>query len=154
MQTFLPYPDFAECASVLDNQRLNKQITECKQIAMAITGESDGWRNHPAVKMWREHLDELMSYGLVMYVEWQRRFDEGKRGGTRKHAAGEWIPVDTSFYLSHNIPWLTPAVCSAYRALLLAKDPVHYGQFNWPEQPNPDSARIFEMIKGEMENAR
>lgn len=32
MQTFLPYPDFAESAKVLDNGRLGKQRLEAKQI--------------------------------------------------------------------------------------------------------------------------
>ena len=31
MQTFLPYADFVECARVLDDKRLNKQIVEAEQ---------------------------------------------------------------------------------------------------------------------------
>ena len=159
MQTFLPSPDFAECARVLDGKRLNKQITEVKQILMAITGESDGWRNHPAVAMWRGHYDALIEYGVALYDEWQSRLDLGKRGGKRTHKSGEWI---TACWLNfhawrgnrkqkyYSVPWLTPDVCSAYRALLLAKDPEWYGQFGWSEEPNADSKRIFEMIKEEM----
>lgn len=33
MQTFLPYPDYAESAAVLDLKRLGKQIIEACQIA-------------------------------------------------------------------------------------------------------------------------
>ena len=36
MQTFLPYPDFAESAKVLDNKRLGKQRVECLQIMKAL----------------------------------------------------------------------------------------------------------------------
>lgn len=32
MQTFLPYPSFSECAKVLDNKRVQKQLLECTQI--------------------------------------------------------------------------------------------------------------------------
>ena len=55
MQTFLPYADFNKSAEVLDNRRLNKQILEGYQI-LKVLGNPDpraGWRNHPAVKMWR-----------------------------------------------------------------------------------------------------
>lgn len=37
MQTFLPYPDFAESASVLDRQRLGKQRVETLQVMKALT---------------------------------------------------------------------------------------------------------------------
>jgi hypothetical protein len=36
MQTFLPYPDFAKSAAVLDNKRLGKQRVECLQILTAL----------------------------------------------------------------------------------------------------------------------
>lgn len=52
MQTFLPYDDFHEVASVLDSKRLNKQLLEGRQILSALAGLSKGWRNHPATKMW------------------------------------------------------------------------------------------------------
>jgi len=32
MQTFLPYKDYVQCAEILDNKRLNKQILESYQI--------------------------------------------------------------------------------------------------------------------------
>ena len=32
MQTFLPYPSFSQCAKVLDNKRVQKQLLECTQI--------------------------------------------------------------------------------------------------------------------------
>ncbi len=54
MQTFLPYPDFAESARVLDNKRLGKQRVEVLQILNVLTDSTrKGWRNHPAVAMWR-----------------------------------------------------------------------------------------------------
>jgi hypothetical protein len=38
LQTFLPYPDFAESAAVLDRMRLGKQRVETLQIAQALWG--------------------------------------------------------------------------------------------------------------------
>ena len=53
MQTFLPYPDFAESARCLDRQRLGKQRVETAQILRCIVeNRTGGWANHPAVRMW------------------------------------------------------------------------------------------------------
>lgn len=67
MQTFLPYPDFAESAKVLDDKRLGKQRIE---VLTLIRG---GWKNHPASKMWRGYEYFLGSYGLFICVEWIER---------------------------------------------------------------------------------
>ena len=66
MQTFLPYTDFDKSAQVLDNKRLNKQILEGYQILNVLSNPDPkaGWRNHPAVKMWRGH-----EHGLFGYIE-------------------------------------------------------------------------------------
>ena len=75
MQTFLPYPDFAKSAACLDNKRLNKQIVECKQILMALSGESKGWRNHPAVLMWKGCECCLAGYAYFCASEFESRTD-------------------------------------------------------------------------------
>ena len=92
MQTFLPYISFYNCASVLDNRRLNKQITETYQILLTLWFDSR-WRNHPAVKMWRGYDKVLISYGVICYREWQHRFINGQRGGNLCHNAGEYLKV-------------------------------------------------------------
>jgi len=147
MQTFLPYPSFVESARCLDNRRLNKQITECKQIALAISDPSYGWQHHPAVEMWRGCLPSLLSYGLEMYLEWTQRFDDGRRGGKRDHKAGEWLitkchTIDSETKARYKNPsWLyNPAFHASHRAALLYKDSEWYGQFGWSEAPAvPDS---------------
>jgi len=55
MQTFLPYKNYSQCAEILDNKRLNKQILESYQILKVLSGQSPSgaWRNHPAVLMWK-----------------------------------------------------------------------------------------------------
>ena len=73
MQTFLPYPDFAECARVLDYKRLGKQRVEAWQILRALKRESGGWVNHPAVLMWRGYESALNTYGREMCLEWIAR---------------------------------------------------------------------------------
>lgn len=73
MQTFLPYADFKESASVLDYRRLGKQRVETWQIIRALDGQTKGWRNHPAAKMWDGYEDALAMYGLAMCNEWVNR---------------------------------------------------------------------------------
>lgn len=73
MQTFLPFPDFINSAYVLDRQRLGKQRVETKQIINALEGNSKGWVNHPAVKMWRGYEPALALYGVVMCAMWAER---------------------------------------------------------------------------------
>jgi len=60
MQTFLAYPDYKLSASVLDMKRLGKQRVEAWQIVQALTVPEYGWKNHPAVKMWRGHVPSLI----------------------------------------------------------------------------------------------
>lgn len=73
MQTFLPFPDFSATARILDRQRLGKQRVEAWQILNALKGESAGWRNHPATKMWRGHEYQLCRYGVAICEEWRAR---------------------------------------------------------------------------------
>jgi hypothetical protein len=73
VQTFLPYPDFAASASVLDRLRLGKQRVEALQIIRALTRPTYGWKHHPAVLMWQGHEEALGAYGLAMCREWTAR---------------------------------------------------------------------------------
>lgn len=73
MQTFLPYEDFAASAEVLDYRRLGKQRVETWQIIRALNGETKGWTNHPASRMWRGYEQALTLYGVKICEEWIRR---------------------------------------------------------------------------------
>lgn len=73
MQTFLPFPSFAESAAVLDGPRLGKQRVETFQLLRAHTVPDYGWRHHPAAKMWAHRLPALVAYGLAMVDEWVAR---------------------------------------------------------------------------------
>jgi hypothetical protein len=132
MQTFLPYPNFTLSAQCLDNRRLNKQITEAMQIHNVLTGASNGWANHPAVKMWRGHESALVRYGRALYVEWRLRWRGGRRGGRLEHKAGEFFMRRS--YHGPNPSWLgNEAFHAAHRSNLLRKDAAWYDRFGWAE---------------------
>jgi hypothetical protein len=71
MQTFLPSQDFMQSAKLLDSKRLNKQILEGYQILNVLSGRSKtgGWKNHPAVLMWRGFERGLWVYIQAMVTE-------------------------------------------------------------------------------------
>ena len=84
MQTFLPSKNFDVAANMLDSKRLNKQILEGYQILNVISNDSPtaGWRNHPAVKMWRGHEMVLLEYIYAMISEAKYR---GIKTDTNEH---------------------------------------------------------------------
>lgn len=126
MQTFLPYPGFAESARVLDDIRLGKQRVEAFQIVRTLAGVTKGWRHHPAVKMWRGHEDALVDYGLAMCVEWTNRGRADTVHGKLLEHRSDRDPVPP--------PWLgDPGFHASHRSNLLRKDPQWYGQFGWAE---------------------
>jgi len=125
MQTFLPYPDYRECARVLDYRRLGKQRVEAWQILQAMKRETGGWVNHPAVNMWRGYEDSLNQYGREMCLEWR------ERGYTdnmleRFVCVGDPEPPmwlgDTRLHISH-------------QSNLIRKDPLYY-QPLFPDVPD------------------
>jgi len=71
VQTFLPYDDFVASAAVLDDRRLGQQRVETYQILRALTWTSYGWKNHPAVTMWRGFTPALVRYGLDVCDAWE-----------------------------------------------------------------------------------
>lgn len=73
VNTFLPYSDFVDTAKSLDYRRLGKQRVEAWQILQALLGNTRGWVNHPATKMWRGHERALCDYGIAICNEWITR---------------------------------------------------------------------------------
>lgn len=43
------------------------------QIAKALVGETKGWVNHPATKMWKGHIGSLCVYWEAVINEWKNR---------------------------------------------------------------------------------
>ncbi len=135
MQTFLPYPNFAASAMVLDRQRLNKQVLEARQILGAIQN-GGGWRNHPAVKMWHGHTNALKFYHDVMWREWVRRgYKTTQSELLPRPSDPDLVPMWADSIIMPS--WLGRGDFHAsHRAALLRKDPRHYTQFGWTEEPS------------------
>lgn len=139
MQTFLPYPDFAESARVLDRLRLGKQRVECLQILKALTDEHYGWKDHPAVRMWKGHEGSLVKYAYAICDEWTRR---GYKDTVRGKIAEYKKQIESWSGPLNEMPprWLgtNANVHSSHKAALLVKAPDHYSKFGWTEVPKLD----------------
>ena len=141
MQTFMPYKEFDKTAKALDNKRLNKQILECYQILKVLSNNDPhaGWRNHPAVKMWRGHEGALVSYILKMVLEWEKRGYKSTIGVKTLQTYIQAIKLGRITRESHRYPaWmrdkqLFSEIASSHRMALLNKDYEWYSQFHWPE---------------------
>lgn len=128
MQTFLPLPDFAATAGVLDDTRLGKQRVEAYQIVRSLDGVTQGWRHHPAVKMWRGYEGALVQYGLAVCLEWTRR---GRADTVHDKLLVHGRPA------TELPPWFgDEALHASHRSNLLRKDPDWYGRFGWAEPPD------------------
>lgn len=115
MQVFVPYPSPLDVAKCLDRKRLLKQITECKQILAAISGESRGWKGHPVTKMYARHESWLRWYMASLYF-----FNAGNEPEAlfNSHFADIFRP-----------PFLTEAFCDQHKRRLYTKAPNLYPQF-------------------------
>jgi hypothetical protein len=130
MQTFLPHVSFRDSAKVLDNKRLGNQCyRECKTLL------SGGWKNHPASKMWRGYEQALCEYALALVDEME----------IRNHWKPEVITRWREYYThlknsqpdNGYPPWLgNKRFHASHRSNLLRKDPEHYSQFGWIEDPD------------------
>lgn len=132
MQTFLPYESFTATAKVLDNKRLGKQRVEGLQILKSLILEKYGWKNHPAVKMWKGSEYILIDYTFAIITEWKERcyhdtvfYDIQYYIKTHHDKLGTKIPL-----------WLgNEKLHSSHRAALLAKNFDFYKKFKWNEKP-------------------
>jgi hypothetical protein len=131
MQTFLPVSDFAESARILDDARLGKQRVEAYQIIRTLDGVTRGWRNHPAVRMWRGYEAALIEYTLVVCDEWDRRgYADTVRTKLQVHLRQTGGPILAPPWLGHE------PLHASHRSNLLRKDPDYYGRFGWSEPPD------------------
>jgi hypothetical protein len=126
MQTFITdSPEVGYGVEYLDQKRLVKQLLESRQIMAALAGQTKGWVNHPATKMWRGNEECLFEYAKAVKDEMARRgylyeknwmeinrlvgfFDYDVRGP-------KWFYTD-----EYN------KVVYTHRGRLYEKDPVHY----------------------------
>jgi hypothetical protein len=151
MQTFLPYPDFAACAAVLDPRRLGKQRVEALQVLRGLTVPGYGWRHHPAVRMWQGQEEALVCYGLAVCREWTSsgRADTVAGSLRRELAAScdvQQVRDQAELAAAGDLPpWLgRPELHLSHRSALLHKLPEHYRRwfgdlpalpYVWPTPP-------------------
>ena len=133
MQTFLPYADFSKTASCLDNKRLGKQRVESMQILNILldTTSTVGWRNHPAVLMWKGHEGVLFEYLETICNEWKSR---GYNNTKLEIYVNETKSKFSNFLDSHKkIPsWLgLDKFHDSHKSNLLRKDKSYYSVNQW-----------------------
>lgn len=130
MQTFVPFDNFEDSASVLDNKRLNKQLLEGRQIYKILASNQlkGAWVNHPAVKMWRGFDNALFEYLRVIKDECLYRNIQ-----TEKNWNALTEMHDGNWYRGNNIVmpnwWGNDKVHESHRNNLYVKDPTHYDMF-------------------------
>jgi hypothetical protein len=145
VQTFLPYPDFAASAAVLDNLRLGKQRVEALQVLRALTRPTYGWKRHPAVRMWAGYPDGVAAYGLAICAEWVGRGRADTCAATIATdlaAAGRPPPREQAELarFAELPPWLgDERLHRSHRSALVRKDPGFYG----PRFPDADPALVY-----------
>jgi hypothetical protein len=125
MQTFLPVPDFYESAKILDYRRLGKQRLEAKQLIDCLQGDSIGWVNHPACKMWEGYIPALKEYLRIVIFEWIQRGYKNTMimPDINKEAPLPYWMGNSVFHDSH-------------KSNLLRKDFAHYSKYNWYVEDN------------------
>ena len=133
MQTFLPVAGFRASAEMLDLKRLGKQRVEAIQVVRGLVVEGYGWRHHPAVKMWRGHLEALGRYGLDCCEVWtEKGFADTCAGTIRADLATAGVAeirTQEELSLAGALPeGLGDAdFHRRHRSALLRKDPDFYG---------------------------
>jgi len=159
MQTFLPYPDFAESSAVLDQARLGKQRVETLQVLRSLLMPSYGWQNHPVSRMWRGYLPGLTAYGLANVDAWTSR----GHGDTTRELIAEFAPdvvgkSQAELADAGLLPrWIgDDEVHRSHRSNLIRKDASYYGalfpdvdgelDYVWPgpgvgQDPRPHGTR-------------
>lgn len=131
MQTFVPHgPDFEANAASLDNKRLGKQRVEGIQILNTLIGNSSGWKNHPAVKMWRGYEHALGWYTVRICDRW---ISLGYKDTCREKVFSILGGFPHMFMLPQ---WLYDKdLQTSHKSNLIRKFPEHYGKL-WPTIPN------------------
>lgn len=139
MQTFLTSFDMTENARNLDNKRLGKQRVEAVQILNTILGLSEGWKNHPAVKMWKGY-ERYLFYEYLREIVNEWKYREFKNTLLNIRIEALKFIIDTEKYgevdtdsVSILFPmWITPELIESHQSNLIRKD----YDFYKPKFPN------------------
>lgn len=136
MQTFITSSDLSFNARVLDRNRLGKQRIEAISIANTLLGvnEKNGWRNHPAVKMWAGYESFLVRVYLRSVLdEWARR---GYKNTKSEEHYARLIKHPTVANTPPKPPeWFGEKVFRSHQSNLVRKKPLHYKHY-FPNIPS------------------
>jgi hypothetical protein len=130
MQTFVPFTDIKQSASVIDNRRLNKQLLEGVQIyrILATNKTKGGWVRHPAVLMWKNYDTGLYSYLSAIRdecdlrgIKWQNNWQT-----LQNLHDNNWHRGDNAVMPPW---WNDERVHQSHRNNLYRKDPEFYAEF-------------------------
>jgi hypothetical protein len=135
LQTFLISKIPSETAEILDRQRLGKQRVEAVQILNVLTGKSEGWKNHPAVRMWVGHERFLLDeYLCAMIDEW------AKRGYKNTKVNQHRIVLAWDLRNHHQTlqppPWFSDELFLSHKSNLLRKNAQFYRPIFGPDIPD------------------
>lgn len=116
MQVFVPYPQPIKVVECLDRTRRWKQLTEVNQILDAIEGHRNGWKNHPATKMYTPYKEWLRCYRNCFSMWFSGR-----------EARAEYWSEQADLIRP---PFLTDEFCDQHKRRLFTKNPEYYPQFS------------------------
>jgi hypothetical protein len=133
MQTFLPYSDFERSAQCLDMKRLGKQRVEGYQLLLIYYKGSR--RDHnPAYLMWKDNIESLAYYTIVICNEWVKR---GYKDTVKNKILGLVGKSEEELSKLEKPKWLGDGKFHAsHRSNLLRKYFEWYNVFNWDESDN------------------
>lgn len=151
VNTFLPFPHVRNSLKALDNRRVQKQAVEAYQIYLILINEdveditsvkSKGFRNHPAVRMWRGYIMALRYYICEAVEETSTRLTKAgvpykttkMRENIRLHGIALTDEEQKSIIYPHW--WGNPWVHASHQYKLYHKNPVHYVSFE-------DNAKLY-----------
>jgi hypothetical protein len=155
MQTFMTRKSYHRSMHDLDDKRLINQFEEAMQLARVIGGLTDGYRNHPAAKMWMtyDHALNVYIHNTIQerVLRWGQRYNRSRPG-----AVDPWVRMDE---LSRELreangplppyevpPWFEDLdVLRSHRSNLLRKLPGHYGHM-WNEAISDDWPYLWPII--------
>lgn len=133
MQVFLSEPTFQSSAQVLDTKRLVKQLLEGRQIMTVLAGEQNGngWKNHPAVKMFEGYETALYAYLRAIKNEMiARGYKWEKNWAVIQDIHDRHYKNELQGYPHWmSDPELWNRVMITHRGRLWEKDPVHYADY-------------------------
>lgn len=131
MQTFITDIDPAISASNLDNKRLGKQRVEAIQIARTLLGLSDGWKNHPIMRLWKGYESWLIRVYLHSILkEWEHRGFNNDKCTSHYKILASMVPLEIKY--PH---WIDEQFIESHRSNLIRKNKEYY-QAKFPSVPD------------------